>query len=55
VVGASLVSPFLVRRYGERGLWLTRRLGILLAVMSGAVFVLSLVVAIIRSIASSTA
>jgi hypothetical protein len=49
VVGLAIVSPFLIQRQGKRGLWLTRRLGILFAILSGVIFVFSLVVAIIRS------
>ena len=50
LVAFSIVAPFLLKKQGERGLWLARRIGIALLVISAVVFVLSLVVGTIRSL-----
>jgi serine/threonine protein kinase len=46
LVAGSIIAPFLLNRRGLAGLWLTRRSGNILLILSGIVFVVSLVVGI---------
>ena len=50
LVGLSIVSPFLLKRMGKRGDWMARRLGIVLIVLAGISFVLSMTVSIARAL-----
>jgi serine/threonine protein kinase len=47
LVAGSIIAPFLLNRRGTAGLWLTRRSGNILLILSGIVFVVSLVVGIL--------
>jgi len=47
LVAGSIIAPFLLNRRGAGGLWLTRRSGNILLILSGIVFVVSLVVGIL--------
>ncbi len=47
LVAISIIAPFLLTRRGTAGLWLTRRIGNTLIVISGIVFVFSLGIGII--------
>jgi hypothetical protein len=47
LVAGCIIMPFLLKRLGPSGLWLTRRIGHLLLILSGLVFVISLVVGIL--------
>ena len=47
LVAGSIIAPFLLKRLGIKGLWLTRRIGNILLILSGIVFILSLAVGII--------
>ncbi len=47
LIAGSIIAPFLFNRHGASGLWLTRRSGNILLVLSGIVFVVSLVVGIL--------
>jgi len=49
LVASSIIAPFLLNRRGTDGLWLTRRSGNLLLILSGIVFVVSLVVGILTN------
>lgn len=46
LVAGSIIAPFLLNRRGTAGLWLTRRIGNIMLILSGIVFVVSLVVGI---------
>jgi len=43
LIAGSIIAPFLLKRRGAVGLWLTRRIGNILLILSGIVFVVSLV------------
>jgi serine/threonine protein kinase len=47
LVALSIIAPFLLNQQGIRGLWLTRRIGESLVVLSGIVFMISLIIGII--------
>ncbi|HEX7542164.1 MAG TPA: hypothetical protein VF352_08540, partial [Anaerolineales bacterium] len=47
LVAGSIIAPFLLNRRGTAGLWLTRRSGNILLILSGIAFVVSLVVGIL--------
>jgi serine/threonine protein kinase len=47
LVAGCIIAPFLLNRRGNVGLWLTRRIGIILLILSGTVFVVSLLVGIL--------
>jgi serine/threonine protein kinase len=47
LVAGSIIAPFLLNRRGAGGLWLTRRGGNILLILSGIVFVVSMVVGIL--------
>ncbi len=48
LIAGSIIAPFLLKRGGAAGLWLTRRVGNILLILSGIVFVLSLVAGILK-------
>jgi serine/threonine protein kinase len=47
LIAGSIIAPFLLKRRGAGGLWLTRRIGNILLILSGIVFVASLVAGIL--------
>jgi hypothetical protein len=47
LIAASIIAPFLLNRRGTAGLWLTRRLSNILRILSGIVFVISMLVGIL--------
>jgi hypothetical protein len=47
LVAGSIIAPFFLNRRGAGGLWLTRRSGNILLILSGFVFIVSLVVGIL--------
>ena len=47
LVAGCIIAPFLLKRRGPGGLWLTRRSGNILLILSGIVFVISLLVGIL--------
>jgi hypothetical protein len=47
LVAGAIIAPFLLNHRGKAGLWLTRRIGNILLILSGIVFVISLGVGII--------
>ena len=47
LVAGSLLAPFLLKRRGVVGLWLTRRIGKILLILSGIVFIVTLAVGIL--------
>jgi serine/threonine protein kinase len=47
LVAGSIIAPFLLNRRGTGGLWLTRRSGNILLILSGIVFVASMMVGIL--------
>lgn len=46
LVAGFIIAPFLLKRLGAGGLWLTRRIGNILLILSGIDFILSLVIGI---------
>ncbi len=47
LVAGSIIAPFLLKRRGAAGLWLTRRIGKILLILAWLVFIGSLFVGII--------
>ena len=47
LLAGSIIAPFLLKRGGIAGLWLTRRVGNILLVLSGLVFIFSLCIGIL--------
>lgn len=47
IIGVSIVSPFLVQNQGKRARWLSRRIGVLLIILSTILFIFSLVAGIV--------
>ena len=47
LIAGSIIAPFLLKRRGAGGLWLTRRIGNILLILSGIVFIVSLVAGIL--------
>jgi hypothetical protein len=47
LVASTIITPFLLKPRGTGGLWLTRRSGIILLILSGIVFIVSLAVGIL--------
>jgi serine/threonine protein kinase len=47
LLAGCIIAPFLLKRAGVAGLWLTRRIGNILLILSGIAFVFSLVIGIL--------
>jgi hypothetical protein len=47
LVAGSIIAPFLLKHRGADGLWLTRRIGNILLILSGIVFVVAIVVGVL--------
>jgi serine/threonine protein kinase len=50
LIGVSIVSPFLLQNQGKRTRWLSRRIGVILIIVSTILFIFSLVAGIILPI-----